>query len=215
MTVQVELRGLESVERYFAKAPKIARDAARFAVNDAARFGARRASEEIRKQVRFTRAYLGDASNSDARLKITKVAKGDDMTAVISARQRPTSLARFAQGTPTFGRARGKGPRVKVKPGAGYKTVKDGFFLRLRAGSSNLDKFNVGLAVRLKPGESIRRRYKGNAGLKAFGKDKNLFLLYGPSVDQVFNTVRADISPSVGARAEQEFLRQFARLSRG
>lgn len=215
MTIRIELRGLDTVERYFEKAPKVARDAAKFAVNDAARFAARRASEEIRKQVRFTRAYLGDAKNADARLRITKVAKGDDMTAVISARQRPTSLARFASGTPTFGRARGKGPRVKIKPGSGYKTIKKGFFLRLRAGSSNLDNFNVGLAVRVKGGENLRNRRKGLIGLKPFGKDKDLYLLYGPSVDQVFQTVREDISPLVAARAEQEFLRQFARLSRG
>lgn len=215
MTIRIELRGLEQVERYFERAPTIARDALKFAVNGAAKFGARRASEEIRKQVRFSRSYLGDASKPEARLRITRVAKGNDLTAVISARRRPTSLARFASGTPSFGRSRGKGPRVKIKPGAGYKTIKNGFFLRLRAGTSNLDKFNVGLAVRIKSGEMLKNRNKGLSGLAPFGKDKNLYLLYGPSVDQVFQTVREDISPAVGAEAEREFLRQFARLSRG
>jgi hypothetical protein len=215
MTVSIELRGLDAVERYYREAPAIAREAARFAVNDAAKFGARRASEEIRKQVRFSRTYLGNASNADARLRIRKVAKGGDLEAVITARRRPTSLARFASGTPTFGRTRGRGPRVKVKPGAGYRTIKKGFFLRLRAGGSNLDQFNVGLAIRMNPGEVLRNRNKGLTGLKAFGSSKNLYLLYGPSVDQVFQTVRADIAPRVAAEAEKQFLRQFARLSRG
>jgi hypothetical protein len=215
MTLRVELRGLETVERYFSEAPGHARDALRFAVNDAARFAARRASVEIRRQVNFPRNYLGDASNSDARLRITQMAKGGDLTAVISARQRPTSLGRFASGTPTFGRSRGKGARVKVKAGAGYRTIPNSFFLRLRAGSSNLGESNIGLAIRLKRGERLRRRAKGVTGLSAFGKDKNLYLLYGPSVDQVFRSVRDDIAPEVASRAEREFLRQFARLSRG
>lgn len=215
MTVRIELRGLDSVERYFEQAPAVARDALKFAVNGAARFGARRASEEIRKQVRFSRTYLGDASKPDSRLRISQVAKGGDLTAVITARRRPTSLARFATGTPTFGRSRGRGPRVKIKPGSGYKTIKNGFFLRLRAGASNLDRFNTGLAVRIRAGEMLRNRNKGLVGLQPFGKDKNLYLLYGPSVDQVFQTVRQDIAPATAEAAEKEFLRQFARLSRG
>lgn len=214
MTLQIELRGLDSVERYFKQVPGAARDALRFAVNGAARYGARRASEEIRKQVNFSRPYLGNATNPDARLRITKLASGGDLSAVITARQRPTSLARFASGTPTFGKSRGKGPRVKIKPGSGYKAVRNGFFMRLNAGTSNTGNFNIGLAVRVPSGASLKNRRKGLIGLKPFGKDKNLYLLYGPSVDQVFNTVRDDIAPNVAAEAEREFLRQFARLSR-
>lgn len=213
MTVRVELRGLESVERLLGEAPAVAREAMRFAVNGAAKFAARQASKEIRRQVNFSRSYLGDASKG-GRLAITQVAKGNDLTAVISARQRPTSLARFASGTPTFGKTRGRGARVKVKPGGGYRVIKNSFFLRLNAGTSNVDGFNAGLAIRLKPGEGLRRRRKGLVGLKAFGKDKNLFLLYGPSVDQVFQTVREDIQPAVTDYAEREFLRQFSRLAR-
>jgi len=214
MTIQIELRGLDSVERYFKRAPSVARDALRFAVNGAAQYGARRASEEIRRQVNFSRPYLGNATSPDARLRISKRATGADLSAVITARQRPTSLARFASGTPTFGKSRGKGPRVKIKPGSGYKAIRNGFFLRLNAGKSNLDNFNVGLAVRVPAGSTLKNRRKGLIGLKPFGRDKNLYLLYGPSVDQVFNTVRDDIAPGVGAEAEREFLRQFARLSR-
>lgn len=213
MTVRVELRGIDTVERLFSEAPAIARDAMRFAVNGAARYAARRASKEIRRQVNFSRTYLGDAAKG-GRLAITRMAKGEDLTAVITARQRPTSLARFASGTPTFGKTRGRGARVKIKPGSGYRVIRNSFFLRLNAGADNLDSFNVGLAIRLKSGERLRHRRKGLMGLTAFGKDKNLFLLYGPSVDQVFQTVREDIQPEVTDYAEKEFLRQFARLGR-
>lgn len=206
MTVQIKLRGLPDVEKYFSQIPAIAKEAARLTVNDGAKWGARRASEAIRAQVAFSRTYIGDASNANARLRIKRVARGDDLEAVLAARDRPTSMARFATGTPTFGK-RSRGPRVKVKAGGSSKTISKGFFIRLRSGADG-ELGNIGLAIRLKKGERIRNKRQ----MVAFGK--GLALLYGPSVAQIFNTVRDDISGDIGTHLQTEFFRQFERLSR-
>ncbi len=39
-------------------------------------------------------------------------------------------------------------------------------------------------------------------------------MLYGPSVDQVFRTVKDDMAPGVSAFTDSEFRRQFARLAK-
>jgi hypothetical protein len=206
MSVNVKLRGLEDLEKYFEGFPAASREAAKLAVNDAARYGARRGSEAIRREVAFSRTYIGDASNASARLRITRVAQGGDMEAVIGARSEPTSLARFASGTPTFGR-RARGPRVKVKTSGPSKTIKGGFFMKLKRGDGSGDGFNIGLAIRLKPGERVRNK----AQMKSIGK--GLYLLYGPSVDQVFSTVREEIADDIASHMQIEFLRQFTRLT--
>ena len=68
---------------------------------------------------------------------------------------------------------------------------------------------NIGLAVRLKPGEVLQNSEK------AVRLDNNVYLLYGPSVDQVFRSVADDKTPKILSDVTAEFLRQFARLSRG
>jgi hypothetical protein len=71
------------------------------------------------------------------------------------------------------------------------------------------DEFNIGLAIRLKPGESLQSTQKASP------LGGGAYLLYGPSVAQVFDTVRDDIAPEVADFASFEFARQFRRLSRG
>lgn len=207
MSVQIRMHGLDSAEKYIREFPAASRQAKILAVNDTARYGARRGSEAIRKEVAFSRGYLGDASNSNSKLRITRLARGSDAEAIISAREVPTSLARFATGAASFGK-RDRGPRVKVRAGGSSKQIKGGFFVKLRAGTGSDDAFNIGLAVRLKPGERVRNKRQ----MKSFGK--GLYLLYAPSVAQVFDTVRDDIAEDVGVHLETEFLRQFERLTR-
>ena len=67
------------------------------------------------------------------------------------------------------------------------------FVMELRGG-------NRGLAIRT-DGSKPRGAYKP----KPIGK--NLFLLYGPSVDQVFRTVSEDVAPDVADELEVEFNR--------
>ena len=208
----IEMRGLPGLATYFREFSGVSEQAARLSINSTARFASRLASKQVRQQVAFARSYIGAAGESTSKIRIKHFARTGDLSAVIATRDRPTSLARFTVGTPTFGR-RTKGvraPRVRVKTSGGMAQLRRGFFVKLRRGAMfSEDHFNVGLAVRLRKGESLQ------ATQKASPLGGGAYLLYGPSVAQVFDTVRDDIAPEVADFAAFEFARQFRRLSRG
>jgi len=83
-------------------------------------------------------------------------------------------------------------------------TLKRAFLINLRSG-------NVGLGIRLRPGETMENTV--GAKLITTGPLAGVALLYGPSVDQVFRTVAVDISPDLLVYLQAEFLRQIQRLS--
>ncbi|MDR3474326.1 MAG: hypothetical protein P4M09_21965 [Devosia sp.] len=179
--------------------------AARLAVNAAARRAYTSSGRQIRKQVNFPATYV---TGQKGRLSITKFASGSDLEAVITGRHRPTSLARFVTGSLAVGGANRKaGVRVEVKPGS-VRRLPGAFLIRLRAGTeTNLDtKSNLGLAVRTKDG-------RPPPGYKPLPLGRNLWLLYGPSIDQVFFSattqrgVASDIVPDIETYMENEFLR--------
>lgn len=156
-------------------------------------------AREMQQQVNFAARYL---SGSDGRLQISQKATGDSLEGAITARFRPTSLARFSTGTP----GSRNGVRVEVAPGFA-KYMRRAFLVRLRAGNDNLDtRSNLGLAIRLRPGETIQNKKK------VVRLRDNVYLLYGPSVDQVFQSVAADQAPAAADFLEAEFLR-IARLN--
>jgi hypothetical protein len=153
-----------------------------------------RSAKAIRAQVNFPARYL---SGENSRLKITQKATNQNLQGVISGRDRPTSLARFAS-SKTPGQA---GVRVSVKPGSS-KEMKKAFLIRLPQGATLSDtQFNLGLAIRLRDGERVQNK-KHMVRLA-----KGLYLLYGPSVNQVFRTVSEDESPWAADFLEAEFLR--------
>lgn len=196
---------IEGLGSYFEAAPDIARTSARLAINTVAeRSGMKLLRDRIRQQVAFPTGYL-----NENKLFVRK-AYNDHLEAVITARQRPTSLARFAKGSPPVTGNRRGGVTVMVHPGSAQH-MKSAFLLRLRAGTSVGDNnFNVGLAVRLKPGDRIHNKTKQNTAQLGH----NLYLLYGPSVDQVFRTVADDAAPEIASMVKDEFFRQFTRLSK-
>lgn len=202
----IDAIGLTEAEKYFERSPLIARRAARLSINQTAeRRGLKAARDAMLSQVAFPPGYL-----SPPRFALTQRATEADLTAVIRGQFTPTPLARFAGGArAAFQRGRrhrrrgSPGIRVEVDPGRSV-TLKRAFLLTLRNG-------NIGLAIRLKPGEVLRNTI--GAKLITSGPLAGVALLYGPSVDQVFRTVAADISPIVLADLETEFLRQFIRLS--
>lgn len=207
MTVEVTVRGLDSLKAYFEQLPEIAQEAATLAVNDTAKYARRLSSKEIRDQVNFPRNYLG--GDDGGRLAIVKRAKGNDTEAVIRGRDRPTSLTRFVSGSRTPGR---RGVTVRVGANGGSKKMKRAFILGLRAGKILDDEtFNVGLAIRLRKGERVENK---RLMVQFSAGDSGLYLLYGPSVGQVFREVAERVQPSVGDKLEDEFLRQFERLSK-
>lgn len=202
MALNVELKGLARLQRYFEIAPEAANEAARLALIDVARFARREASKEIREQVNLSRDYLGN--DKEGTLTITKTPRAGDLEAVVTGRDRPTSLARYAKGT----LQRGSPVKVSVSAGGSASVLQRAFPIRLRRGSAAVteDNFNQGIAIRLKPGERMtgKSRPLGNTGLT---------LLYGPSVGQVFRDVSEQISGPAAERLEAEFVRQFERIA--
>lgn len=198
MTVRVLATGLDDVAKFFEDLPDIAEQAAVYAINDTAdRQGLSAIRREMRKEIDFPTGYL----ESPDRMRVSKRASKGSLEAVVTARDRPTSLARFAAGQ-TAQNTRGRGVRVKISAGGGGKILREAFVINLKNG-------NRGVAVRVKDGSSLRN------SSKAVEIGKNLFLLYGPSVDQVFSGVIDQDKIQLDDILTNQFLRQFARLTRG
>lgn len=206
MTIDVQLKGFAEARKGIARIPEVCDDAAVFAVNDAAEYGQAESSRRIREQVAFSARYIGSAQDPNARLRVARRARRGDLEAAIAGRMRPTSLAQFSVGAFT----RGKPVRVRVAPGRTSK-IPNAFPIKLRRGTGVYDpeNANAGLALRLKQGETVRNKREM---IQISG---NLYLLYGPSVDQVFRDVRFEVQAPIGDYLEASFLRNYERLSRG
>lgn len=200
MAVTVIVDGLRDLERYMLALPEIAKTSMRIALNDVADFGvAKFLPDKLQEQVAFPTGYL-----NPSRLFVSERARNDTLEAQIVGRQTPTSLARFAGGA-TFGQT--GGITVMVKPGAPQKLDR-AFLVRLRQGTrSTAEGFNRGLAVRVRDGERLR------GSTAAVQLDNNVFILYGPSVDQVLRTVADEQIDALAEKVRSEFFRQFSRLT--
>lgn len=186
------LQGIDSNSRRLAAAR---------AINKAARDARSRAAALIRDQVNLPASYV---SPGNKRLYVSKNASRESLEARITAQGRATSLARFSHGSPKVGKP---GVFVEVSPGKA-RFMKRAFLIKLPQGDSAVTdtRYNLGLAIRLRPGETIRN--------KSYAKriDRGLFALYGPSVNQVFRAnsgkgVASDMAPEVANRLTDEFLR--------
>lgn len=187
----VFIEGLAAIDDIKAEKDVI-RVAAYRAINRTLDHGRTHAAREMRRQVNFPASYL---SPSGGRLTVTQRANKAMLEGRIKGRHRPTSLARFATNVSK------QGVTVEVKPGLS-KFLPRAFLIKLNAGASRTDtKFNRGLAIRLKPGESLRNKRQ------AIRMANGLYLLYGPSIDQVFRTVSAEIADDEAVFLEHEFLR--------
>lgn len=200
------MHALERLNALFEQLPETAEQAAKLAVNGAARFARRQASKMIREEVAFRPRYLGN--DEEGALSIVKFASKADDDAVIRGRNDARSLASFATNRPAFGKP---GVKVRVAPGK-TQTLNGGFLIRLRRGTNDIDaeNYNTGLAIRLKKGERVTNKRQ----MKAIGSS-GLYLLYGPSVAQVFDDVAVEMQPAVTGYLVTEFVRQFERLSHG
>ena len=195
---------LEGLATYFRTAADAAVPAMRMAINDVAtRGGMALIREEMTDQIAFPRGYLtGD------RIGVTKRATNANLEAVITGRKRATSLARF-----TSARTINQKGGVSVRVSRGRTTyLKQAWLVRLKKGASlDEDHYHIGLAVRLRPGEKLNKKTVHQSWLVA----GQVALLYGPSVDQVFQEVAGDVVDPISEMVEDEFFRQFARLTRG
>lgn len=214
----VSIEGLDALQDYIAELPAQTQKAADLATIDATRFAFRESSKAIRSQVRLSPEYIGNAERGGNRLTIKYDQQGDVRIGVVEGVKRAVSLSRFLTSGPVFG---GKTPaRIRVKPNGrttttikvtgGDRSEAPMFAVRLSRGKSlTEDSFNVGLAVRLRPGEQAVARKEDLTPLSP-----NVYLLYGPSVNQVFYDVAPAISDSVAGNLQDSFLRQFARLTK-
>lgn len=171
--------------------PQMALNMAR-AINKTTERGRAAAAKLMRTQVGFSASYL---SPSSGRLTIDSRANSEDLSASIRGRHRPTSLARFA----TTARRGQRGARITVQPGLA-RFLPKAFFVQLRSGNTDT-RNNLGLAIRLPEGQRPGRAYKPTELFPG------LWLLYGPSVDQVFDDVAEEISPDLADYLGNEFLR--------
>lgn len=205
--------GISDWKKYFEELPDIARTAARLAINQTTeRRAIPLAREAMISQVAWPTGYLTERVNGEPRFGVHERATVGKLQASIRGRFQPTSLARFTRQRPgarrttrRSARARTRGITVTIHPGRPIELPR-AFLLNLRGG-------NVGLGIRLRPGEALQNTI--GAKLITSGPLAGVALLYGPSVEQVFRTVATDITPAVSNYLETEFLRQFIRLTRG
>lgn len=174
---------------------------ASMAVNKVARDGRSMLARDVRDQINLPASYVSD---SKKRLYVAQTASAENAEAIIRARARNTSLARYAMNPTT--QTRGAGAVVQIAPGRA-RLMRRAFFIKLRQGSALTDtQYNLGLALRLKPGERVENK-KQMVKMAA-----GLYLLYGPSVDQVFRSqdgsgIANDRAPFLAKKLEEEFLR--------
>ena len=174
--------------------------AARIAVNAAAAKARTWSAQAVRKEVNLPARYV---SPGEGRLTVATKASNSKLQAVVSARSRPTSLARFVQGSARAGQ---KGARIEVTPGAA-RYMPGAVFVKLRRGAATTDTaFNLGLAVRTKGNR------KPDGAYKPIQMKNGMWLLYGPSVAQALLNARnsgiwPDMTDKITEYLEQEFRR--------
>lgn len=163
-----------------------------------------RAAAAVRQQVAFPASYLAPSAK---RLFVSSKATGQNpFEAIISGRDRATSLARFTTQKPVAPGNRHPNGQVGVTVTPGRKVfIKRAFLVNLKNG-------NIGLAVRT----------DGSAPKNAFKPkelSKNVWLLYGPSVDQVLSAatdgdgVYEELMPEMLDFLNSEFIRQVELLN--
>jgi hypothetical protein len=166
---------------------------ARQAVNKATDRARARSAKAIAEQVAFPSGYLAP---SKGRLTVSKKASNSDLEGRVRGQSRPTMLARFMKGpAPQRGQS---GVTVEVDHGRAVFMPK-AFTIKLKGASET--QHNLGIAVRLKPGETLRNK------AKKIRNSRGLYVLYGPSVDQAFRLVAQDESPDTAEFLEKEFSR--------
>jgi hypothetical protein len=169
------------------------------ALNKTTRDARVEAARRIGEEINLPKRSLGPAAGN---LTVSKMAQRASLESRIKAKGRPTSLAKFSKGTP----GRGAGVTVEVKPGQA-SFLRKAFLIKLPQGNTLTDtRFNLGLAIRLAPGERMANKFQ------QVQISKGLYLLYGPSIQQVFlnnagKGVAKDISDPSADALEREFIR--------
>lgn len=183
----VIFEGAEALSFFGEITPKV-ENAMQLAINKTATRARTESARKIREQIAFPATYLNP---SQGRLKVSERASKKSLQATISARSRPTSLARFltgpaakAAGKMKDGQKNVKGPvTVEVKPGRKHN-FRRAWVISL---PGSPESRNLGIAVRTNGGPPPGA-WKPKP-LRNFGP--NVWLVYGPSVAQALYTTRS------------------------
>ena len=214
--IEIDFSSLTALATDMRASATSVRKASVFAVNEGARFGRASALRDMDEQITLGKKYMSD----NMQVSKARITAGE-VSATITGRQRPTSLSRFLVNKTlrtTFTSLKKGDPRptlkVKVKKQGAGSGIPGAFLVRMRSGKELTETgYNVGMAIRLPNGKQVHNRKKE---LKPFAKGKNssLYLLHGPSVDQLFRSiVSADkLDDTVADRVEREFMRQLERV---
>ncbi len=211
----IRTKGIRDIEKFLLEQPKIANRAAVLAINEVTRKNYVLSRKMIMDKVNLSKSYLDGADSGKPRLQIIKLAKENDLQGIIRGRQRATSLARFdAKQLYRPGKSGRAKAGVSVKVGSQRKKIPNAFLIKLKRGTQG--EGNMGLAIRLPSGEQIRNKTIQARPLGGNGqRTTDVYLLYGPSVQQVFSNVAETLLPTIDRQLESEFIRQFRRLKGG
>jgi len=193
--ITVSSGGIRGLEEAIKRFPQAAAEASKLAVNDTIDF----ARANIRKAIVDQIAVPPDAI-TPARFGVTRRATQNKLEAVLSASNQPLGLVRFARGEKVSGKT---GVQVQVKKGGEIRTLKNAFFLPTPGAPGSF-----ALAVRAPGGLSNSRgayRVKGT----------DIYLLSGPSPNQLLANIAPKLLTTIQTRLNREFTRQYARLLRG
>lgn len=184
-------KALSGMARYIKLFPQQVAQAQRIAVADTLRWGRAQFSADIRAQLDLPLGAL-----NGKRFEITQHPTVARPEGVLSAQFAPLNLARFATTKPRLGLK----PKIRVLAGGNTLQLDHSFYIPGPSGG-------LGLAVRTKG------PLKNSRAARKIGK--NLYILFGPSVDQAFGVSLPKLKPRVADRLEAETLRQIGRLTRG
>lgn len=193
----IKLDGFDdALKRYGPQFEAQLLEAARIAINDTARWALKHVRDDMYGRVNFPAGYL----EKEDRMKISRFASNTSLEAEIYSRAQPTSLARFAVDA-----GNRQGIMVNVKRGAMPKRIRKGFIFGLKSG--DVRKGNTGLVIRSegKPSGAYKPKPMGD-------KWPNLWLVYGPSVYQVFRMSMDRYGPEISRELGERFEYHRARL---
>lgn len=191
----VLIEGMDDIN--LADAPAKINRAALLAINNTASFARADSADAMRKTYNFPGNYLDPSSG---RLIVSQRAKLSNLEAVITGRQRPTSLARFVIQNNGVNH---EGVVIEMKRGQATK-LNRAFLMKLRRGGGDSGA-NMGLAVRVKGHAAPRKAYKPK--MLSANKNSSLWLLYGISVDQAFRYTKEMTADRAALYLESEVSR--------
>ncbi len=195
----VYIQGISSLD-FVDELDERTRISARNAVNRTLQKVRTEASREMRKQINWSAAYL-ISQNGKLNIQLSRDNQPEP-SGKIFAPFRPSSLARFVSGAKVPWRA---GVTLQVDPAKRTRSRRMMIVPLRRGATLTEDNQNLGLAIRLKAGETITGKYKTKE------ISKGLYLLYGVSVAQVFYTVAQDVSSDAAEWLAEEYQRQMNR----